>query len=169
MSNIATGTGQAWYAIGGNAEGGVSWTNADGSQSSASANDPAVAAWLAGGGTPSAATLTLAQQAAAALTAGLSITLTGSITLAATVFPTNPTALLKLTQVGVVTANIGAFPGGVSTWAIQDSAGAWHAVNLSQWKTIAAAIGAYAAALDLIIDGNPLGEGMPSNFVSLAV
>ncbi|OYV64911.1 MAG: hypothetical protein B7X09_05185, partial [Acidiphilium sp. 21-66-27] len=42
---------------------------------------------------------TLAQQAAAALGAGLTITSTGTMTLAATAFPTDPTSTGKITAV----------------------------------------------------------------------
>lgn len=113
---------------------------------------------------------TLAQQAAAAATAGLTITLSGSITLAATLFPTDATTQRKLSNVAAVIGATGGFPGGVTTLPIKDASGAWHVLDLAQWKAVAGVIASYVAGLDLIADGNPLGAtDLPSSSVALTV
>lgn len=113
---------------------------------------------------------TLAQQAQAALHAGLSVTLSGATTLAATLFPTDPTAQQKLSAVASTIAVTGGFPGGVATMPLRDMAGVWHTLNLPQWKAVAGAIAAYAAELQLIVDGNPLdATALPAASVTLKV
>jgi len=113
---------------------------------------------------------TLAQQAAEAMLAGLTITLSGSITLAATLFPTDPETQIKLNGVISVINTTGGFPGGAETYPIKDASGTWHSFTLAQYKAVAAAIANYVAPLDLIIDGNPLSATeLPSSSVSLTV
>jgi len=113
---------------------------------------------------------TLAQQAMMAIDAGLTVTLSGSITLAATLFPTDAATQGKLAAVVTTINATGAFPGGGTSYPMKDAAGAWHTFNLVQYKAVAGAIGAYVAALDLIIDGNPTGAAaLPAASVTTAV
>ena len=113
---------------------------------------------------------TLAQQAAEAIAAGLTITLSGNMTLAATLFPTDPTTTAKIGAVVTAINADGTFPGGATTFPMKDATGAWHTFNASQYKAVAGGIAAYVAALNLIIDGNPLGAtSLPANAVTLTV
>lgn len=113
---------------------------------------------------------TLAMQAFAAMQAGLTVTLSGSMTLAATVFPVDPETCSKI---GMVVTNIdsdGNFPGGATSFPLKDVSGAWHTFTVPQYKAVATAIAAYAAPLTLIIDGNPLNAtALPANSVTLTV
>lgn len=119
---------------------------------------------------PAAPEPTLAQQAAAAIGSGLTISLSGSITLAATLFPTDVRTQGKLAAVVTTINATGTFPGGGTSYPMKDAAGAWHTLDLAQYKAVAGAIGAYVAALDLIIDGNPTGAGaLPAASVTMAV
>lgn len=130
-------------------------------------------AWTISAGTIVAATPptpTLAQQASAAMAAGLTLTLSGTMTLVATVFPTDRATQTKLAAVATTINTTGEFPGGVSTYPMKDTAGSWHMFDLAQYKSVAAAIAAYASTLDLIIDGNPLNATtLPSNTAALTV
>jgi len=115
--------------------------------------------WAYAGGTftapPAPTTPTLAQQAAAAINAGLTLTLSGSLTLAATLFPTDPTTTGKIGAVVTTLLATGAFPGGTTSYPMKDSAGIWHTFTAMQYLKVAGAFAAYVAALDLIADGNP--------------
>ena len=163
--SISTGTGQTYYPIAGVADAGVLWIEPNGYHASALAASPDVAAWIAGGGVPAAAAApSLAQQAEASISAGLTIALSGTITLAATLFPTDPATLQKIANVAATIGATGAFPGGVTTLPMKDASGTWHALTLAEWKIVAGAVASYAAALQLIIDGNPLGAvSLPSS------
>lgn len=120
--------------------------------------------------TPPTPVLTLAEQAGAAMMAGLTISLSGSMTLAPTVFPTDPVTQTKLDAVSTVVLKTSAFPGGATTYPMKDAAGLWHPFTISQYEAVALAISAYVAPLDLIIDGNPLNAtALPPNSVSLTV
>ena len=113
---------------------------------------------------------TLAQQALAAINAGLTITLSGSLMLAATVFPTDLVTTGKIGAVITTLNTTKAFPGGATTYPMKDAAGVWHTFTAAQYTTVAAAIAAYAAANDLIADGNPLNAtALPAASVSLTV
>jgi hypothetical protein len=113
---------------------------------------------------------TLAQQAGAASAAGLTVTLTGSMTLAATLFPTDSATQAKLGAVVTTINTAGTFPGGATSYPMKDASGAWHTLTIAQYKTLAGAIAAYVAALDLIADGNPLAAtALPAASVSLVV
>jgi hypothetical protein len=112
----------------------------------------------------------LAQQAAAAISAGIILTLSGSMTLAAIAFPTDPVTQSKLAAIATTINTTGAFPGGATSYPMKDATGTWHTFTLAQYKVVAAAIAAYAASLDLIIDGNPLGAvSLPTASVALTV
>lgn len=131
--------------------------------------------WAVSGGalvpyTPPAPVLTLAQQAANAATAGLTIALSGTMTIAATLFPTDATTQRKLGAVVTTLLATGDFPGGGTTYPMVDSSGAWYTFTASQYKAVAGAIAAYVAACDLIAAGNPLGAtALPANTVSITV
>lgn len=113
---------------------------------------------------------TLSTSAAAALSAGLAITLSGTLTLAATVFPTDSVTTGKIGAVATTLNTTGEFPGGTTSYPMKDAAGVWHSFTVSQYKAVAAAIAGYVAALDLIIDGNPLGATeLPAASVALTV
>ena len=113
--------------------------------------------------------LTLAQQAAAASVAGLSIALSGTMTLAATLFPTDPATQIKLANMASM-ASRGVLPLGATAYPMIDAGGAWHTFTAAQYKTVAGAIAAYVAACDLIAAGNPLGAtALPPNSVSLTL
>ena len=119
---------------------------------------------------PAYGTIPLAQQAAAALAAGLSIALSGSLTLAATTFPTDPTTTGKIAAVVTTLLATGAFPGGATSYPMKDVAGTWHSFTAGQYTKVAGALAAYVAALDLIQDGNPLdAAALPPAAISLAV
>ena len=119
---------------------------------------------------PAEVTLTLAQRAQAAIGAGLTITLSGTMTLGPTVFPTDPAAQQKIGAVVNGLVALSAFPGGATTFPMKDSTGAWHMLDAAQYKAVAGAILNYVAPLQLIVDGNPLGSmTLPASSVSLTV
>lgn len=120
---------------------------------------------------PVAPVQTLAQQAAVAMANGLTIELSGSMTLAATVFPTDPTTQTKLAGVMTTVNTAGAFAGGATTFPMRDAATPplWHIFTVAQYRAVALAIDNFATALDLIIDGNPSATALPETSVSLAV
>ena len=128
--------------------------------------------WTYSGSTftaPAMPTPTLAQQAAAAIGAGLTLTLSGSLTLAATLFPTDAVTAAKLADMAAMAAR-GVLPLGATTYPMKDAAGTWHQFNAAQYQAVAAAIAAYAAAIILIADGNPFGAtALPSASVSITV
>lgn len=120
--------------------------------------------------TPPAPAPTFAQQAAAAVGAGLSVALSGAVTLAATLFPTDPITTAKIGAVVTTLLATGAFPGGAASYPMKDSTGAWHTFAAAQYTAVAGAIAAHVAALDLIADGNPLdATALPAAQVSLTV
>jgi hypothetical protein len=113
---------------------------------------------------------TLAQQAGAAISAGVTVTLSGSVTLAATLFPTDAATQSKLGAVITTLIATSAFPGGAATYPMRDSAGTWHTFTPGQYTKVAGAIAAYVAALFLIVDGNPMSAvALPSSAISLTV
>jgi len=113
---------------------------------------------------------TLAQQAAAASVAGLTVALTGSITLAATLFPTDAATQIKLAAVMTTVSRTGAFAGGATTFPMLDSTGNWHTFTVAQWTAVAEAIDNFVTACDLIATGNPLNAtALPASSVTLAV
>jgi hypothetical protein len=119
--------------------------------------------------------LTLAQQAAAASIAGLTIaTAAGSVTLtmAATKFPTDAeTQGILNTVVNGLNTN-GTFPEGAATFPMIDAATppVWHTFTVAQYKAVATAIFNYVSANDLIAAGNPLGATtLPANSVTISV
>jgi hypothetical protein len=118
---------------------------------------------------------TLAQQAAAAINAGVTLQLTGSLTLTAT-FPCDSTTASKIGLIvsgllasgnGVV-AN-GKFPGGATTFPMKDTTGVWHTMTPAQYATTAEAIESYAAPLLEIIDGNPAITALPSATIDVTM
>ena len=119
--------------------------------------------------TAPAPVLTLTQQAANAAVSGLTITLSGTMTLAAMLFPTD-----RRTQKAVESMNAmardGVLPLGSTTYPMIDAAGTWHHFTAAQYQAIAGAIAAYVAACDLIAAGNPMNAtALPSSTISLTV
>ena len=113
---------------------------------------------------------TLAQQAQVALNAGLTIGLSGSITLAPTVFPVDAVTTGKIGAVVTTLLARGEFPNGGTSYPMKDAMGEWHTFDIIQYEAVAGAISTYAASLYLIIDGNPENATeLPSASVSLTV
>ena len=105
------------------------------------------------GAPPAPPAPTLAQQAGALLAGGATLTVTGSLTLTAT-FPADLATQHKLLGMqALIVHGGGAFPGGAATWPMRDATGAWHQLTPAQYSEISAAIGAFAAACQLVIDG----------------
>lgn len=118
---------------------------------------------------PAAPAPTLAQQAALASVSGLTITLTGSVTLAATLFPTDPTTQSKIAAMNAM-ALTGALPTGFTTYDMRDASGGWHHFTAAQYQAVAPAIAAYVAVLSLIVDGNPNAPTtLPASSVTITV
>lgn len=119
---------------------------------------------------PSMPTPTLAQQAAAACLAGVTISLSGSIELGSTLFPTDDVTRQSLGAVLTTLMVTGSFPGGATTYPLKDAGGTWHTFTEAQYKAVAGAILTYIAALSLIMSGNPLGATeLPSASLALSV
>jgi len=98
--------------------------------------------------------LTLAQQAAQAVDAGLSIALSGSISLAETLFATDPQTQSWIdAEVTSILLN-GTFVDGASTVQWPDATGALHDFTVPQFKIIAAAVGAYVGVCRKCIIGS---------------
>lgn len=117
--------------------------------------------------TPPTPVLTLIQQAQKALYAGVTISLTGSITLAPTLFPCDPVTTGKLSTVLNILNATGSFPGGSSTYQMKDMENpvVWHTFTGPQYSAVVLAIGNYVAPLDLIIDGNPNVTTLPNSVI----
>ena len=116
-----------------------------------------------------APTPTLAQSAALASVSGLTIALTGSVTLAATLFPTDAVTQGKIGAMNAM-ALTGALPTGFTTYDMRDASGGWHHFTAAQYQAVAHAIAAYVAVLSLIVDGNPNAPtSLPASSVTLTV
>lgn len=111
-------------------------------------------------------TPTLAQQAMALLALGLAITSTATPALDAT-YPCDGVATAKYGAMQLCLAGTSAFPGGGTVGNIKDSAGGWHGVTPAQYTAIVAAIGAFVAGCDLVIDGLP-GAALPAAVAAIA-
>lgn len=100
---------------------------------------------------------TLQQLAGAALNAGVTISLSGSITLAPTLFPCDTATTNKIGSVVDIFNKTGAFPGGATTYDMKDMANppVWHTFTGAQYETVVLAISTYVAPLYLILDGHP--------------
>ncbi len=119
--------------------------------------------------TPPAPVLTLAQQAANAAVAGLTVALSGTMTLAATLFPTDTKTQKAIESMNAI-ARAGVLPLGSTTYPMIDASEKWHHFTASQYQAVAGAIAAYVSACDLIAAGNPLGvTELPAASVSLVV
>ena len=118
---------------------------------------------------PAPVVLTLAQNAANAATGGLTITLSGTMTLAATLFPTDTKTQKAIESMNAM-ARAGVLPLGSTTYPMIDASEKWHHFTAAQYQAVAGAIAAYVAACDLIAAGNPLGvSALPQNSVALTV
>ena len=119
--------------------------------------------------TPPPPTLTLEQQAANAAISGLTIALSGTMTLAATLFPTDTKTQKAIESMNAM-ARAGVLPLGSTTYPMIDASGTWRHFTAAQYQAVAGAIAAYVAACDLIAAGNPLGvTALPQNSVALTV
>ena len=135
----------------------------------ANTNGYAVSAGVLVPYTPPPPVLTLAQQAANAAVSGLTIALSGTITLAATLFPTDTKTQKAIESMNAM-ARAGVLPLGSTTYPMIDAAGTWHHFTASQYQAVAGAIAAYVAACDLIAAGNPMNAtALPSSTISLTV
>lgn len=123
--------------------------------------------------TPPVAPLSLAQQAVAAINAGLIISLSGSLSLSPTLFPIDPATQLKLNStVNQLNASGGLFFNKATTGLMKDmmNPSGWHSFTAPQYLAVAEAIGSYVSTLSLIIDGNPNNLSvLPVNNVALTV
>ena len=135
----------------------------------ANTNGYAVSAGVLVPYTPPPPVLTLAQQAANAAVGGLTITLSGTMTLAATLFPTDASTQKAIESMNAM-ARAGVLPLGSTTYPMIDASGTWHHFTAAQYQAVAGAIAAYVAACDLIAAGNPMGsKTLPSSTISLTV
>lgn len=96
---------------------------------------------------------TLAQQALAALAAGVQITSTSTPALDGT-YAISSSAQAKIQAVSLFIVVNGKFPGGQSTMAWADAAGAAHTFpNTAAFQAFATAVADYVAALDAVLLG----------------
>lgn len=96
---------------------------------------------------------TLAQQALAAFAAGVQITSTSTPALDGT-YAISGSAQAKIQAVSLFIVVNGKFPGGQSTMAWADAAGAAHTFpNTAEFQVFATAVADYVAALDAVILG----------------
>ena len=117
--------------------------------------------------TPPAPVLTVAQQAQAALSAGLTVT-SASLGLAAVAFAVDDNAQNRLARMqSLIQAAGGVFPAGVSSLLWVDKAGATHALmTVAQFNALGGALGSYALALEEII---ATGAGaLPASTITIA-
>jgi hypothetical protein len=107
---------------------------------------------------------TIAQQAAAAILQGVTISLTGSMTLEPTLFPCDPVTTTKISTVLNILNATGLFPDGTTTCAMKDmgNPSAWHSFTGPQYTAVVLAIGNYVFLLDQIADGNPAYTTLPN-------
>ncbi len=139
--SIATGTGQTYYAIGGVANAGVLWTEPNGYQASASAEDPHVAAWLAAGHEPAAAAPpTPNEQFAAAIAAGCRIVSTGTPAI------DGAYGIQPQDEINYSGLQAGIFAGAPWIGGIRDIAGVKHAMSVAEATAVFTAILGYVEA-----------------------
>jgi hypothetical protein len=113
---------------------------------------------------------TIMQSAVSAISTGLAISFTGSITLESTLFPTDPVTQQNISAIVTTINSTGGFPGGTPSYPMIDSNGAWHLFTLSQYLVIAGAIANYVSTLTLIASGNPFGATtLPVSTISLVM
>ncbi len=108
---------------------------------------------------------TLAEQAAAALAAGLIITSISTPALNGT-YSIDESAQARINRVAVYLQINGTFPGSTNTITWLDISGGKHSFDAAQFKALATAIGDYVAGLDDVILG--LSDVMPSNSAHIA-
>lgn len=99
--------------------------------------------------------ISLAEQARHALYDGVTITFPGKFD--ATIFPVAIETQNRLRNILVLITSRGTFPGGIETFPIMDSSNTPHHLTVDEYTAMARKILDYAATLDLIADGNPLG------------
>lgn len=110
----------------------------------------------------------LSQQAALAAVNGVNLILNGSVTLASSFFPTDPTAQLKMQGMAAL-ARAGTPPTGCTTYDLKGQ-NVWLHLTASQYLTVVAAIGDYVAVCNLIADGNPNAPtSLPSSTLTITL
>ena len=95
---------------------------------------------------------TLAQQAQAAIGAGLAITSTGTPALSAT-YPVDAASQDHMVAEMTALLAVGTFADGTASVVWPDITGAPHTFNAAEFKALALAAGAYVAALFKVING----------------
>jgi hypothetical protein len=109
---------------------------------------------------PIAPALTLAQQAAAALAAGLAITSTATASLDAT-YPADPNTVSYVnSELNAILLN-GTFADGATAIQWPDTTGALHTFTVAQFKTFAAALGTFVSGIRKCVIG-AVGAALPS-------
>jgi hypothetical protein len=104
---------------------------------------------------PAPPTPSLAQQAEALLAGGVTLTVTGSLTLTA-LFPTDASTQKHLSRIEQVVNTTGKFPNDAATWPVAASVAGvpgWHALTSGQFKAVATAISNFIAPAELIALG----------------
>lgn len=110
---------------------------------------------------------TLAQQAATAISAGLTITRSSTPALDAT-YAVNDTTQshIQAEMIALLVSGNAAFADGTASVAWPDIAGATHAFTIAEFKPFALAVGAYVAALYKVMNGTL--TTLPSASVTIA-
>lgn len=125
--------------------------------------------WLTQGNTPDpyvAPTLTVAQQAANALSAGLIITSTSTPAISGT-YPLDTLTQAKIDAIITFILANGTFPEGSATFEWPDTVGALHVFpSIAEFKLWATAIANYVNLLDLY--GLGIGTTLPAATVTIA-
>jgi len=110
---------------------------------------------------------TLAQQAAALIAGGLTITSSGTLTLSAVTFATAGAAQAKVNAIATGIAVTSSFPGGAATWYLLKQDGTLaEGLTVAQYKALAIAILDFVAQCDLCIDG-AAGAILPASAVTI--
>jgi hypothetical protein len=115
---------------------------------------------------PAAPAPTLAEQAATALTAGITITSTSNPALNGT-YACDPNAQARIQAISLYGVVNSAFPGGGSTYPWLDTSGTPHTFpNVAAFQGFATAVANYVAALDFVLAG--VSSTLPSSSVTIA-
>ncbi|OYV98639.1 MAG: hypothetical protein B7Z68_00410 [Acidobacteria bacterium 21-70-11] len=114
---------------------------------------------------PPAPTFTLAQQATAALSAGLAITSTGTPALDAT-YPCDANTQAQLSAEVISLMLNSTFADGTTSIDWVDVNRTGHTMTAAQFKTVATAIGAYVSALTKCINGQS--TTLPASSVTIS-
>lgn len=126
--------------------------------------------WTVTGGAVVAATPpapTLAQQAQAALAAGLAVTSLSTPALDGT-YPLTAEMQANLSSLEVYYGKYGTFPNKATTLTIKDMQGNSHVFTYAEFETLFKALGDYRAALIACVDGISTTLPLESDFGSIA-